>query len=156
MDTKRTQRSDQFAMSKSSVITPVMESRFKSGDNANVWVVISTGPNRCADELRHRESENIPEEADYECIQDTDQEQPTFQLESQCGMSEHHILILQRKWKNITSNVFSYKYTWESHISKILSKLVRHENSRERNKLSSSLEIEKSETQIHVPKGWKP
>ena len=64
--------------------------------------------------------EHSLEEADYECMQDTDQEQPTFQLESQCGMSEDHIPSYERKWNDITANEFSYKYRWESHISKFV------------------------------------
>ena len=34
-------------------------------------------------ELRYTDQENSHEEADYECMQDTDQEQLTIQLESQ-------------------------------------------------------------------------
>ena len=51
-----------------------------SGDTNKVWVVMSRGPNRCVEELRHRDPDNSPEEADYECMQDTGQEQPTIQL----------------------------------------------------------------------------
>ena len=95
-----------------------------SGDDTNVWVVISRGPNRYLDELRYRDSEISLEEADYECMQDTDQEQSTIQLE----MSNDHIPTHERKWKDITANECSYKYTWESQISKFVSKLARNEN----------------------------
>ena len=76
-------------MSKASVIMKVVDSRFKSpsasGDNTNVWVVKSRGPNRYVDELRYKDPENSPgnrEAADYECMQDTDQEQPTIQCQT--------------------------------------------------------------------------
>ena len=81
-----------------------------SGDNTAVWVVVSRGPNSHVDELRYRDPENSPEEADDECMQDADQEQPTIQLE----MSDDH------------------RYMWESQISEVVSKLVRHENYRDR------------------------
>ena len=98
------------------------------GDDTNVWVVISRGPNRYVDELQHRESGNLLEKADYECMQDTDQEQPTTQLE----MSDDHIPIPERKWNDLISNALSFRYTSESQISKVVSKLVRHENGRDR------------------------
>ena len=47
------------------------------GDSTNVWVV------RYVNQLRYRDPEHSHEEADYECMQDTDQEQLTIQLESQ-------------------------------------------------------------------------
>ena len=50
------------------------------GDTNKVWVVISRGPNRYVEELRHRDPDNSLEEADYESMQDTGQEQPTIQL----------------------------------------------------------------------------
>ena len=74
------------------------------------------------------EIQKNPEEADYECMQDTDQEQPTVQLE----MSNDHIPILERMWKDVIANEFSHRYTWESQISNFVSKLVRHENHRDR------------------------
>ena len=42
-------------------------------------------------------------------------------------MSEDHIPIHEREWKDIIANECSYIYTWESHISNVVSKLVRHE-----------------------------
>ena len=69
-----------------------------------------------------------PEETDHECMQDTDQEQPTVQFE----MSNDHIPILERMWKDVIANEFSHRDTWESQISKVVSKSVRHENHRDR------------------------
>ena len=106
-----------------------------SGENTNVWVAISRGPNRYVDELRYRDPEHSLEEADYECMQDTDQQQATVQLE----MSDDHIPIPERKLKDIIATEFSHRHTWESQISKFVSKLVRHENYRDT-----------------VSKGWKP
>ena len=91
-----------------------------SGDNTIVWVVTFGGPNRYVDELRYRDPKNSPEQADHECMQDADQEQPTVQLE----MSDDHNQFLERKQKDIIANEFR--------ISKFVSKLVRHENCRER------------------------
>ena len=81
-----------------------------SGVNTNVWVVISRGSNRFVDELRFRDRENSFEEADCECMQDTDQEQPTIQLD----MSNDYLPIPERKWKDIAANEFSHGYTWDS------------------------------------------
>ena len=50
-------------------------------------------------------------------MQDADQEQPTVQLE----MSNDHIPILERMWKDIIANEFSHRYTWESQIFKVVS-----------------------------------
>ena len=58
-----------------------------SGDNTNVWVVISRGSNRYVDELRYKDPEYSPgnfEEADYGSMQETDAEQPTTQSRPQC------------------------------------------------------------------------
>ena len=52
-----------------------------SGDNTHAWVIISRSPNRYVDDLRYRDREHFLEEADYECMQDPDQEQATNQLE---------------------------------------------------------------------------
>ena len=77
-----------------------------------------------------------------------------FQLE----MSNDHLPIHERKWKDISANEFSNKYTWESQISKFVSILVRHENCRDRETdgANNLFYIDKSEAQIYVPKGWKP
>ena len=48
-------------------------------------------------------------------MQDTDQEQATIQLE----MSDDHIPIPERKWKDIIANEFSHRYTWESKLGQI-------------------------------------
>ena len=47
------------------------------------------------DELRYRDPEISPEEADYECMQDRDQEQPVIQLE----ISDDHFPIHERNGK---------------------------------------------------------
>ena len=46
-----------------------------SGDKTKVWVVISRSSIRFVDELRHRVSENLPEEVAQECMQDKEQSQ---------------------------------------------------------------------------------
>ena len=53
-------------------------------------------------------------------MQDTDQEQPTIQLET----SDDYTPIYERKWKDITANESSHGYKWESQISKVVSELV--------------------------------
>ena len=124
-----------------------------SGDHTNVWVVMSRGPNRYVDKVRNRDPEKSPEEADYEYMQETDQEQAATQLD----MSDGHIPIPERKWKDLIPDECSHRYTWESQISKFVSKLVRHENYREQgNRWSKSLDTAESEAQMYVPKGWKP
>ena len=90
--------------------------------------MFSRGPNRCLDDLRHRDPENSLEEADYACLQDTDQEQSTIQWEN----SVHHIPIPERKWKDTIAIEFSHKCTRKSQISKVVSELVRHESHRDR------------------------
>ena len=45
-----------------------------SGDNTNVWVVISRSSIRSVDELRYRESQNLLGEVAQECIQDQGEE----------------------------------------------------------------------------------
>ena len=78
-----------------------------SGDKTKVWVVISRSSNRYVDELRHRESQNLPEEVAQEWVQDQDEEY------SQGERSDDRIPIHKRVWE-------------------VVSKKVRHENSRER------------------------
>ena len=57
-------------------------------------------------------------------MQDTDQEQPTIQLET----SDDYIPIHERKWKDIIAKEHSHSYKWwETQISKVVSKLVRQE-----------------------------
>ena len=85
-------------------------------------MVTSRGPHRHVDELRYRDSENFLEEADHECMHDTDQEQPTLVWD----VSEDHIPILERKWKDIMANEFSHRYVGNLRF------LVRHENYRDR------------------------
>ena len=60
-----------------------------SGNNTNVWVVMSRSSNRYVDELRHSESENLPAEVAQECVQDQENEH------SQGDRSENHIPIHQ-------------------------------------------------------------
>ena len=62
------------------------------------------------DELRYRDPENSFEEADYECMQDTDQEQSIINLET----SDDYIPILERKWKDIIANECSHSLKWET------------------------------------------
>ena len=45
-----------------------------SGDNTEVWVLISRSSNRYVDELRYGDSENLPEDVAHDCMQDQDQE----------------------------------------------------------------------------------
>ena len=70
----RTQRLVLFLLSKLSVNT-MLRNRDSdpstAGDNTKVWVVISRSS---MDELRHRESENLPEEVATEGVQDQDKE----------------------------------------------------------------------------------
>ena len=54
-----------------------------SADNTNVWVVISKSSHRYVDELRYKDPENSHEEADYECMQHTDQDPPIFNWKCQ-------------------------------------------------------------------------
>ena len=97
-----------------------------SADNTNVWVVISRGSHRYVDD---KDPENSHEEADHECMPDTDQEQPIFNWK--CRTITFRFME-GNKWKDIRANEFSCKYTWESQTSKFVSKLVRHENCRDR------------------------
>ena len=97
-----------------------------SGDDTNVWVVISRSSNRCVDELRYRESQISLEEVAQECMQDQDEER------SQGERSDDRIPIHKRVWEDLTANEFSYGYRSETQVSKFVSNSVRHENSRER------------------------
>ena len=75
-------------------------------------------------EIRHRDKKKkTPGTPDHECMQDTDQEQPTVQLET----SDDCIPIHERKCKHIIASAYSHKYMWKSQISKVLSRLVGHE-----------------------------
>ena len=122
-----TQRLVLFLMSKLSVITTFMESRFRShqtfGDETRVWVVISRSSSRYVDESRHRESENLPEEIAQEGVQDQDKEH------SQGEKSEARIPIQQRVWEDTPANEYTHGHKWETQVSKLASKLVRHKNS---------------------------
>ena len=123
-----------------------------SGDNTNVWAVISRGPNRTVDEIRCRDREIVLAEADYEGMRDTNQGQPIVQLE----MSDDHIPIPARKWQDIIANEFSHKYT-NLRSRKLSVKWYDMKNfSRQRNRWSSSLEIGTSEAHNYVPKGRTP
>ena len=68
-------------------------------DNTKVGVVISRSPNRYVDELRHRESENLPEEVAHECMKDKDQEQ------SQGERSDDRIPMHDRSWNTKSRNL---------------------------------------------------
>ena len=48
------------------------------------------------------------------------------------NMSDDHIPIQERKRKDIIANDLSDKYTWDSQFLKCVSKLVRHENGRDK------------------------
>ena len=93
-----------------------------SGDNTNVWVVISRGSNRYVDELRCKDPEYSPgsfEEADYGSMQETDAEQPTIQPRPQSNSSVDFIPTKERNWEDITANEYCHKYEWDT-ISQIL------------------------------------
>ena len=115
-----TEIGSQFEMSKSSVIMADMELKFKSP--LYIWRQhrclggCIQRPNHYVDELRYRDPENSLAEADKECMQDADQEQPSIQLE----MSDDHIRIFERKWKDVIANELSHRCTWESQISKVV------------------------------------
>ena len=55
------------------------------GDDTKVWVVISRSSNRYVDELRHRESGNLPEEVAQECVQDQDTEHSKVRRPHSCS-----------------------------------------------------------------------
>ena len=78
------------------------------------------------DELRHRESENLPEEFVQESVQEQEKEH------SQYVRSEARIPIHQRVWEDLHANEFSFGYKWVNQVSKFVRKLERHEHSRER------------------------
>ena len=116
---KSRQRSDQFLMLRSSVILKfILDSRFKSQ-----YQCLGFHIQRPKSIRRYRDPEIIQEKVDHECMEDTDQEQPTIQLET----SNDCIPIHERKWKDIIANEYSYRCKWESQISKVVSRLVRHE-----------------------------
>ena len=65
------------------------------------------------DELRYKDPEYSPggvEEADHGSMQETDVEQPTILWRPQCGPSDDHIPINERKWEDITAHEHSSKY----------------------------------------------
>ena len=41
-------------------------------------------------------------------------------------------LFTRRVWEDLTANEFSHGYKWETQVLKFVRKLVRHENSKER------------------------
>ena len=51
---------------------------------------------------------------------------------SQGERSEDHLRIHQRIWDDLPANEYSRGYSWETQVSNFVSKLVRHEHSRER------------------------
>ena len=55
-----------------------------------------------------------------------------YRAYSQGEGSEDRILIHKRVWEDLPAKEFSYGYKWETQDSKFVSKLVRHESSRER------------------------
>ena len=89
-----------------------------AGDNTNVWVVISRSWNRYVDELRYRESENL-----LLCKKN----RKSFpKAKGQLHISIHQI------WEDPAANEFSHGYKWKTQVSNFVSKLVRHDLSRER------------------------
>ena len=81
----------------------------KSADYTKVWVVISRrSSNRYVDELRHRESENLPEEVAQECVQDQDEQHSLGEW------SEDRIPIRRGIWEDLAANEFSFRYKWET------------------------------------------
>ena len=115
-------------------------------------MVISKSPHRYVYEFQYRDPEKSLAEADYECMQDTDQEQPTTQLE----MSDDHIPIPERKWKDLISNALSFRYTSESQISKVVCKIVRHKKWPRQKQMEQFIGNFIAEAHNYVPKGWKP
>ena len=100
----------------------------KSGDNINVWVVISRGSNRYVDELRYNDPEYAPEsiqEPAYVSMQETDAEQSTIQSGPQCSLFDEHFHHNERKLEDLTANEFSHKYELGYHISKFVGKLAK-------------------------------
>ena len=93
---KNIERSDQFLMSRFSVILTHgidMQIPFKT---MLEWSICG-GPNRHVDELRYKDPKLSPEnleEADCVKMQEIHAEQPTTQSRSQCKSSDDHILIL--------------------------------------------------------------
>ena len=59
-------------------------------------------------------------------MQDEDKEH------SQGGRTEDHFLIHQRVWEDLPADEYRNGYKWEIRVSILVSKLVRHEHSRER------------------------
>ena len=102
-----------------------------SGDNTNVWVVISRGPNRHVDELRYRDPDCSPERHElvnyYRSTEQIRARQPTTQSNPLGNHSEDFIPISERKWIDTPANEFSHRYKWEFQISKVVSRLLRHE-----------------------------
>ena len=73
----------------------------------------------------------------------------------QFGLSEDHIRIRETKLVDITANAYSHKKKLETHLSKCVGKLVRHENRCDRSGWSNSLGIDTSETEICVLEAWR-
>ena len=106
-----------------------------SGNNTNLAVVTSRGPNRYVDESRYNDadySQESFEEADYGSIEEIHADQPTSQSRSQCRRSENHILIDNREWIDIIANAKSHQYPLENRISKLVMRLARHVDLQER------------------------
>ena len=58
----------------------------------------------------------------------------------------------QKVWEDLIANEFSHGYKWETNVSKFVSKLVRHEPSRARERWGNSLEIDEFKAQNRISK----
>ena len=129
-----------------SVITSFIQTPPTSEENTKVWVVISRSSNRYVDESRHRESVNLLEEVAQECMRDLDEIIPNVKGQKTA------FLFLGRVWDDLTANEFSHGYKWETQVLIFVSKLVRHENSRERDgQMEQFLEILESRAHHQIP-----
>ena len=120
----RAQRLVLFSMSKLSVNTTFIESRFRSLRHltatpkfgwSNPEVQISTW-------MRYASRKTLPGEVAQESV---------HKEHSQGERSQDHILVHQSVWEDPPANDYSYGYKWETQVSKCVSKLVRDEHSRE-------------------------
>ena len=96
------------------------------GCKTNVRVVMSGSKSRDVDELRYRESENLPDDVVQESVQQQEKQH------SQGESPEDHIPFHQRSWEDLPANEYSRRYSWKTQVSKSVSRLERHEHSQER------------------------
>ena len=113
-----------FLISKLSVITTFMESRFRSPRHLKIipqfgW---SYPEAQIATWMRYANQKTLPGEVAQESV---------HKEHSQGERSQDHIFIHQSVWEDLSAKDHSYGYKWETQVSKCVSKLVRHEHSRE-------------------------